>query len=98
MSKPLNDSSSMNISLGTLIQAIAGIGSLVWIYANLSNSIMSIENRLTTIEKDVNANYEWRDNWENSGILPLDVSQNEKIAYLEKEIERLRNAKLRDKP
>ena len=54
---------------------------------------MSIENRLTTIEKDVNANYEWRDNWENSGILPLDVSQNEKIAYLEKEIERLRNAK-----
>ena len=93
MSKPLNDSSSMNISLGTLIQAIAGIGSLVWIYANLSNSIMSIENRLTTIEKDVNDNYEWRDNWENSGILPLDVSQNEKIAYLEKEIERLRNAK-----
>ena len=81
----------MNISLGTLVQAVVGIGSLVLIYANLSNSIMSIESRLDSIEKDVQANFEWRDNWENSGILPLDVKQNEKINYLEKELERLRN-------
>tara|TARA_R100000808_G_scaffold11625_2_gene29643 strand:- start:4387 stop:4665 length:279 start_codon:yes stop_codon:yes gene_type:complete len=91
MEKPISESSSMNISLGTLVQAVVGIGSLVLIYANLSNSIMSIESRLDSIEKDVQANFEWRDNWENSGILPLDVKQNEKINYLEKELERLRN-------
>ena len=91
MEKPISESSSMNISLGTLVQAVVGIGSLVLIYANLSNSIMSIESRLDSIEKDVQANFEWRDIWENSGILPLDVKQNEKINYLEKELERLRN-------
>ena len=91
MNKPISESSSMNISLGTLVQAVVGIGSLVLIYANLSNSIVSIESRLDSIEKDVQANFEWRDNWENSGILPLDVKQNEKINYLEKEIERLRD-------
>tara|TARA_R110002020_G_scaffold339010_1_gene554191 strand:- start:814 stop:1095 length:282 start_codon:yes stop_codon:yes gene_type:complete len=91
MIKPISDSSSMNISLGTLVQAVVGIGSLVLIYANLSNSIVSIESRLDSIEKDVQANFEWRDNWENSGILPLDVKQNEKINYIEKELERLRD-------
>jgi len=91
MKKPLSDSSSLNISLGMLMQAVVGIASIVWIYAQLSGDINSITNRLDVVEKDVHDNYQWREDWQSGGILPLDVSQNEKIAYLEKEVERLRN-------
>jgi len=91
MKKPLSDSSSLNISLGMLMQAVVGIASIVWIYAQLSGDINSIINRLDVVEKDVQDNYQWREDWQSGGILPLDVSQNEKIAYLEKEVERLRN-------
>jgi hypothetical protein len=91
MKKPLSDSSSLNISLGMLMQAVVGIASIVWIYAQLSGDINSITNRLDVVEKDVQDNYQWREDWQSGGILPLDVSQNEKIAYLEKEVERLRN-------
>jgi hypothetical protein len=91
MKKPLSDSSSLNISLGMLMQAVVGIASIVWIYAQLSGDINSIINRLEVVEKDVQDNYQWREDWQSGGILPLDVSQNEKIAYLEKEVERLRN-------
>ncbi len=89
--KAISDNSSMKISLGTLIQAVIGIASLVWIYASLTSAIITIQNRLDSIEADVKANFDWRESWESGGILPLDVSQNEKIAYLEKEVERLRN-------
>ena len=91
MKKPLSDSSSLNISLGMLMQAVVGIASIVWIYAQLSGDINSITNRLDVVEKDVQDNYQWREDWQSGGILPLDVSQNEKISYLEKEVERLRN-------
>jgi len=91
MKKPLSDSSSLNISLGMLMQAVVGIASIVWIYAQLSGDINSIINRLDVVEKDVQDNYQWREDWQSGGILPLDVSQNEKISYLEKEVERLRN-------
>ncbi len=74
-----------------LMQAVVGIASIVWIYAQLSGDINSIINRLDVVEKDVQDNYQWREDWQSGGILPLDVSQNEKIAYLEKEVERLRN-------
>jgi len=91
MKEPISDKSNVNISLPFLIQAVIGIASLVWMYANLTSAIMTIQNRLDSVEADVKANFEWRESWESGGILPLDVSQNEKIAYLEKEVERLRN-------
>ena len=91
MEEPISDKSNVNISLPFLIQAVIGIASLVWMYANLTSAIMAIQNRLDSVEADVKANFEWRESWESGGILPLDVSQNEKIAYLEKEVERLRN-------
>ena len=89
-SSPISDKSSFAISLPMAIQAIIFIGSLVWGYGQLSSAINSIQSRLESLEKDVVANYEWRENWQSGGILPLDVSQNEKISYLEKEVERLR--------
>ena len=91
MKEPISDKSNVNISLPFLIQAVIGIASLVWMYANLTSAIMTIQNRLDSVEADVKANFDWRESWESGGILPLDVSQNEKIAYLEKEVERLRN-------
>ena len=91
MKEPISDKSNVNISLPFLIQAVIGIASLVWMYANLTSAIMTIQYRLDSVEADVKANFEWRESWESGGILPLDVSQNEKIAYLEKEVERLRN-------
>ena len=91
MKEPISDKSNVNISLPFLIQAVIGFASLVWMYANLTSAIMTIQNRLDSVEADVKANFEWRESWESGGILPLDVSQNEKIAYLEKEVERLRN-------
>ena len=42
--KAISDNSSMKISLGTLIQAVIGIASLVWIYASLTSAIITIQN------------------------------------------------------
>ena len=90
----LNQDTSLKISLSYLIQIIAAICVAVYAYANLNDRLSAIENNLLTMKEDIDANYEWRENWESGGILPLDVSQNEKIAFLEKELDALRTREL----
>lgn len=90
----LNQDTSLKISLSYLIQIIGAICVAVYAYANLNDRLSAIENNLLSMKEDINANYEWREAWESGGILPLDVSQNEKIAFLEKEVDALRTREL----
>ena len=90
--KPISDNSSLNISLPMLIQAVGFIGAMVWGYGQLNTRISFLEyqvaineEHITRMEDDAKMN-------QNSEI-PADIRQNQKIEYLEKELDRLRNAK-----
>jgi hypothetical protein len=78
--KPISDSSSLNISLPMLFQAIGLIGAMVWEYQVSIN-----EEHISRLEEDAKANQ--------NAEIPADIKQNQRIEYLEKEIDRLRSAR-----
>ena len=89
--KPISDNSSLNISLPMIIQAVAFIGALVYGYGELNSRISFLEyqvamneEHIIRIEEDADANQD--------AEIPADIKQNQRIDYLEKEIERLRNS------
>ena len=89
--KPISDSSSLNISLPMLIQAIALIGAMVYGYGELNSRISFLEyqvsineEHISRLEEDAKANQ--------NAEIPADIKQNQRIEYLEKEVDRLRSA------
>ena len=90
MSKPLGQDSSLNISLPMLFQAVAVIGAMVWGYGELNGRISFLEYQVKMNEEHIVIIEENAKESQNAEI-PADIRQNEKIAVLERELERLRN-------
>ena len=88
--KPIGQDSSLNISLPMIFQIIAVISAFVWGYGELNGRISFLEyqvkmneEHITDIEEDAEANQ--------NAEIPADIRQNQRLHYLEKELERLRN-------
>jgi NAD/NADP transhydrogenase beta subunit len=90
LTKPISDSSSLNISLPMLIQAVAFIGTMIWGFGELNGRISFLEYQVKINEEHITAIEEDAKASQNAEI-PADIRQNEKITILEKEVERLRN-------
>ena len=88
-SQPISDSSSLSISLPMIIQAVTFVVMLVWGYSQLNARISFLEyqvamneEHIIDIEEDAEANQD--------AEIPADIRQNQRIEYLEKELDRLR--------
>jgi len=88
--KPISDNSSLSISLPMIIQAVTFVVMLVWGYSQLNARISFLEyqvamneEHIIDIEEDAEANQD--------AEIPADIKQNQRIEYLEREVERLRN-------
>ena len=88
--KPISDNTSMTISLPMIIQAVTFVVMLVWGYSQLNARISFLEyqvamneEHIIDIEEDAEANQD--------AEIPADIKQNQRIDYLEKEVERLRD-------
>ena len=88
--KPISDSSSLNISLPMLFQAIGLIGAMVWGYGELNSRISFLEYQVSINESYIDTIQEDAKESQNAEI-PADIKQNQRIEYLEKELDRLRN-------
>ena len=88
MFKPISDSSSLNISLPMLIQAIGFIGAMVYGYGQLNARLQFVENKTEMNNKAIKEIKSLQD-----APIPSDVRQDEKLRVMEKEIERRRDAK-----
>jgi len=87
---PISDSSSLSISLPMIIQAVTFVVMLVWGYSQLNARISFLEyqvamneEHIIDIEEDAEANQD--------AEIPADIKQNQRLEYLERELERLRN-------
>jgi hypothetical protein len=90
VTKAISDSSSLNISLPMLIQAVAFIGTMIWGFGELNGRISFLEYQVKINEEHITAIEEDAKSSQNSEI-PADIRQNEKITILEKEVGRLRD-------
>ena len=90
--KPISDSSSMTISLPMIIQAVTFIVMLVWGYSQLNARISFLEYQVAMNEENIMRIEEDADENQNAEI-PADIKQNQRIEYLEREVERLRDEK-----
>tara|TARA_R100000700_G_C3059247_1_gene74773 strand:+ start:151 stop:435 length:285 start_codon:yes stop_codon:yes gene_type:complete len=88
--KAISDNSSMTISLPMIIQAVTFVVMLVWGYSQLNARISFLEyqvamneEHIIDIEEDAEANQD--------AEIPADIKQNQRLEYLEREVERLRN-------
>ena len=86
MSKPISDKSSLNVSLPMLIQAVIGISSLIWIYSQLDSRLSFVEKEMQMLNKNVESLLLLQDS-----PISSDHIQFERIKYLEKELDRLRD-------
>lgn len=85
----LTENSNLTVSLSYLAQIICAIIAVVYTYTTLTAEITQLENQVALMKDDVKEVQVWTREWESGGILPLDVEQNQKILYLEQEVERL---------
>ena len=88
--KAISDNGSMTISLPMIIQAVTFVVMLVWGYSQLNARISFLEyqvamneEHIIDIEEDAEANQD--------AEIPADIKQNQRLEYLEREVERLRN-------
>ena len=88
--KPISDSSAMTISLPMIIQAVTFVVMLVWGYSQLNARISFLEYQVAMNESHITDIEEDAENNQDAEI-PADIRQNQRINYLEKEVERLRN-------
>lgn len=87
--KPISDNSSLNISLPMLIQAVGLICAMVWGYSQLNNRISFLEYQVAINEEHIVRMEEDAEANQNAEI-PADIRQNQRIEYIEKELDRLR--------
>ena len=90
--KPISDDSSLNISLPMLIQAVGLIGAMVVGYGQLNSRISFLEYQVAMHENHIERIEENADENQDAEI-PADIRQNQRIDYLEKEMDRIRNLK-----
>tara|TARA_B100002019_G_C21204894_1_gene566102 strand:- start:869 stop:1144 length:276 start_codon:yes stop_codon:yes gene_type:complete len=90
MNKPISDNSSMTISLPMIIQAVTFIVMLVWGYSQLNARISFLEYQVAMNEEHIIDLEEDAEKNQDAEI-PADIKQNQRIEYLEREVERLRN-------
>jgi hypothetical protein len=89
-SEAISDNSSLSISLPMVIQAVTFIVMLVWGYSQLNARISFLEYQVAMNEENITRIEEDADENQNAEI-PADIKQNQRIDYLEREVERLRN-------
>ncbi len=88
--KTISDNSAMTISLPMIIQAVTFVVMLVWGYSQLNARISFLEYQVAMNEEhiiDIEENAEANQDAE----IPADIKQNQRLEYLEREVERLRN-------
>lgn len=85
----ISDKSKLTFSLPYLIQIITAIGALTYTYVTLTEQVNNLDNQVGSLKADIKELSQWQREWESGGVLPLDVEQNEKIKYLEKEVGKL---------
>tara|TARA_R100000734_G_C3235600_1_gene42034 strand:+ start:62 stop:337 length:276 start_codon:yes stop_codon:yes gene_type:complete len=90
MNKPIGENSAMTISLPMIIQAVTFIVMLVWGYSQLNARISFLEYQVAMNEEHIIDLEEDAEKNQDAEI-PADIKQNQRIEYLEKEVERLRN-------
>ncbi len=88
--KPISDSSAMTISLPMIIQAVTFVVMLVWGYSQLNTRISFLEYQVAMNEEHIIRMEEDADANQNAEI-PADIRQNQRIEYLEKELDRIRD-------
>ena len=88
--KAISDNSAMTISLPMIIQAVTFIVMLVWGYSQLNARISFLEYQVAMNEENIIDLEEDADENQDAEI-PADIKQNQRIEYLEKEVERLRD-------
>ena len=88
--KPISDNSSMTISLPMIIQAVTFIVMLVWGYSQLNARISFLEYQVAMNEEHIIDLEEDAEKNQDAEI-PADIKQNQRIEYLEREVERLRD-------
>ena len=88
--KPISDNSAMTISLPMIIQAVTFIVMLVWGYSQLNARISFLEYQVAMNEEHIIDLEEDAEKNQDAEI-PADIKQNQRIQYLENEVERLRN-------
>ena len=86
----VNDKTSLNISLSYLVQIAIGISLAVYGYATLTEQIRVLETKVMQLQDDAKEHSTWIRDWETGGMLPLDVQQNERIEFLQKEFNDLK--------
>ena len=86
MNKPISESSSLNISLPMLVQAVGFIAAMVWGYGQLNTRISFLEHQANMNEQSIKEMKAMQ-----NLPIPSDVRQDEKIERIENEILRLRN-------
>lgn len=89
MAKAISENSNLTFNLSYLIQLISAIAIFTYAYVTLTGQVTNLESEVLSLKEDVKANIQWQREWENGGILPLDVEQNQKIEHLELEVSRL---------
>ena len=88
--KPISDDSAMTISLPMIIQAVTFIVMLVWGYSQLNARISFLEYQVAMNEEHIIDLEEDAEKNQDAEI-PADIKQNQRIEYLEREVERLRD-------
>jgi biopolymer transport protein ExbB/TolQ len=88
--RPISDNSSMTISLPMIIQAVTFIVMLVWGYSQLNARISFLEYQVAMNEEHIIDLEEDAEKNQDAEI-PADIKQNQRIEYLEIEVERLRD-------
>ncbi|QDP46274.1 MAG: hypothetical protein Unbinned3556contig1001_45 [Prokaryotic dsDNA virus sp.] len=86
----ISDNSSLNISLPMIIQAVSFIIMLVWGYSQLNARISFLEYQVAMNEEHIIDLEEDAEKNQDAEI-PADIKQNQRIEYLEREVERLRD-------
>tara|TARA_R100001510_G_scaffold26574_1_gene23383 strand:+ start:293 stop:574 length:282 start_codon:yes stop_codon:yes gene_type:complete len=87
---PISDNSSLSISLPMIIQAVTFIVMLVWGYSQLNARISFLEYQVAMNEEHIIDLEEDAEKNQDAEI-PADIRQNQRIEYLEREVERLRD-------
>ena len=88
MPKPISESSSLNISVPMIIQAIGFIGAMVFGYGQLNARLQFVEHQAEMNDKTIKEMKSLQD-----APIPSDVRQDEKLRRIEEEIIRLRDDK-----
>lgn len=83
----IGEGTDITIPLRNLLSIIAGVAIAVIGYFHIDERIMLLEHEQVRMLDDIQSNATWIDEWESGGMLPLDVEQNMRIDFIEKELE-----------